>query len=283
MDFKKVGLVALVTLIFLATTVFALAPVTAIDGNFTNAWKSADANIGLTCTPSDSNTCLLTQYRVDSGAWQTYTERFFITTDGNHKIDFNSIAGYSGGTLTDANAKVETTKTVYTLIDKTAPTVGATSFSGFSNVGSNYYGTGTIVGGTAVDTNTGLKNGYSDLNTSSCEYTVDGTTWLPATWSSNHCQKTSVTINGGHSYNFATRIRDNVANQGAGATKSVQGAMLVTDLGTVTIDTVAQMIWGIASNTANLVLVLILGVVVVVIVDAVTGIFGIFSLLKKYF
>lgn len=281
MDFKKFGLVLFLSLILLASTAFALAPVTTIDGNHTTAWQASDANIGLTCTPADSNTCLLTQYRIDSGAWTTYSSRFFITTDGNHKIDFNSIAGYAGGTLTDANATAETMKTAYTLVDETAPTVGATSISGFTQIGSNFYGTGSVVGGTVVDTNTGLKNGFSDKNTSSCQYTANGSTWSDANWSTNHCVATNITINGGRSYTFGTRIKDNVGNLGTGAVLNVQGAMVAGDMGSALMDTVGQFFAGLAGNVGILVALIILVVVVVLITDLITGTFGIIVKIKE--
>ena len=156
----------------------------------------------------------------------------------------------------------------------TAGTVGATTISGYTHIGSNYYGTGTIVGGTATA-------GTNDLNTSSCQYTIDGTTWLPASWSTNHCQKTSYTINGGQNYILNTRIDDNTGAHVTGTSLTVQGAMLPTDIPTSVFDMVGQFLAGIVSNATTLVIVIVLVLIIGLVVDMITGVFGVVELVKK--
>ena len=61
--------------------------------------------VTLTCTDSATNTglgsdCNLTQYRVNSGAWTTYSTPFVLSTLGTNTVDFNS---------TDNLSNVETT------------------------------------------------------------------------------------------------------------------------------------------------------------------------------
>lgn len=100
--------------------------------------------------------------------------------------------------------------------DNTAPSVGVTTLSSFTTyyngVDTNYItGTGTIIGGTATDSGSGL-------NTTTCEYSVNnGGAWTAGAWNSNHCEKTSYAITNATSYTgFNTRIVDNVANTGTG-------------------------------------------------------------------
>lgn len=118
-----------------------------------------------------------------------------------------SRTGYDSNTqilIFDSNK----TQVIY-LSDTTAPSVGNTTTSGFTIAGSTISGTGNIIGGTASDTG-------SDLNTSSCEYTVDnGANWYPASYTAvggKHCYYNGYTILGAGPYNFKTRISDNAGN-----------------------------------------------------------------------
>jgi len=77
-----------------------------------NQWNSSNQTITLSC--SDSSSCSSTIYRTDSGSWASYSATFQITTDGNHQIDYNS---------TDLVGNIETTKTSYCAVDKTAPSI----------------------------------------------------------------------------------------------------------------------------------------------------------------
>jgi hypothetical protein len=284
MEIKKFGLVFFLCLVLFATTIFASAPTySMVDGNSATIWRTANFNIvfadvnslaggGIATAKYSLNGGAYTNFDSNTGGINDYNFIKSITIDGNYKINARFTA--VDGNVLDVN-------NVFGLLDKTAPTIAVTSTSGFSAVGSNYYGTGTIVGGTAIDTNTGLQNGYSDLNTSSCEYTTDGTNWSAGTWSTDHCQATSVTINGGQSYLLGTRLKDNVGNLGTSAMTSVQGAMVVGDFGNVTIDFFASIVKGIVDTSGTLILIIMLAIVVMLVVDAFTGVIGIFDLIKK--
>ncbi|MCD6547506.1 MAG: hypothetical protein J7K22_03060, partial [Nanoarchaeota archaeon] len=76
-----------------------------------SGWQNADFTVTLTCSDATSG-CASTSYRIDGGSWQTGTT-ISITTEGNHTIEYNS---------TDNAGNVETTKTTYAALDKTAPT-----------------------------------------------------------------------------------------------------------------------------------------------------------------
>lgn len=173
-------------------------------------------------------------YKKSSGSWVIYdnakdlrfrlwyatpsttkslTNIFNITTDGNNILKYYS---------KDRNNNSESTITNYIPIDNNPPTVGLTTTSGFTISSGLISGTGTIIGGTATDTG-------SDINTNSCEYTFDnGSSWLPAVWNTNHCEKTNYTILSTNTYQFNTRVKDNVDKLGIGtATTTYTGNIIV--------------------------------------------------------
>lgn len=132
--------------------------------------------------------CLSTDYRIDSnGEFTNYTTSFILSTDGNHKIDYNS---------TDLTG-TETTKTSYCSIDTTSfdgngPTFGTGINTYLYTHGTTYRfyisGTGTI-SSAKVTTRPNI-----DLNTSSCKYKGGRSfSWEAATWNTDHCEK-NVTI-----------------------------------------------------------------------------------------
>jgi len=178
-------------------------------------WQASDVTI--TLTPSDSGSGVHdTNYCVDTD--NTCTPNISGTS-----VDVTCSAGstcqkYVRYRSVDRAGNVETTNSVLVQIDKEAPSVGTTTLSGFSTYGSYIKGTGTIVGGTATDSGSGI-------DTTTCEYTADnGTTWNAGTWNTDHCEKTNFTISDGVTYTFNTRVKDNVANLGTGtATSSYTG------------------------------------------------------------
>lgn len=90
------------------------APTTTSDAN--TQWQGTDQNITLSCNDGSGSGCVLTQYRLDTnpsktvsfGAWQTYSEPFTVSSDGNWAIDFNS---------KDLVGNIETTNRQYVLIN----------------------------------------------------------------------------------------------------------------------------------------------------------------------
>jgi hypothetical protein len=172
-------------------------PVTLFAG-CTTGWHNTNQDINLTCTDAGSG-CNGTTYRLDDGTTTTYTGIFTLSTDGNHKIDYNSI---------DFATNVEITKTSYCAIDKTPPTIADPIFVGFTIFGSFINGTGTILGGLATDI-------LSGIDQATCEYTLNGGgSWLSAVWNTDHCEATGVAIVNGTDYNIATRVDDQAGNTG---------------------------------------------------------------------
>jgi len=180
-----------------------------------SGWQASDVTI--TLTPSDSGSGVHdTNYCIDTD--NTCTPNISGTS-----VDVTCSAGstcqkYVRYRSIDNAGNVEAINSVLVQIDKEAPSVGTTTLSGFSTYGSYIKGTGTIVGGTATDSGSGI-------DTTTCEYTADnGTTWNAGTWNTDHCEKTDFTISDGVTYTFNTRVKDNVANLGTGtATSSYTG------------------------------------------------------------
>ena len=77
-----------------------------------SGWQTADVNIHLTCSDGTGSGCSITQYRVNSGSWQTYDTNILFDSDGNFQLDYNS---------SDLVGSIETTKTVWVAIDSVAP------------------------------------------------------------------------------------------------------------------------------------------------------------------
>ena len=119
---------------------------------------------------------------------------------------------------TDNTDNTEETKTSNLIqIDRSYPTVGQTSISGFITSGIYFKGTGKVVGGYT----TGSVG--SDLNTSTCEYTIDGNTWQAATWVTDHCESSDFNVSDSVTYIFNTRITNNAGQIGTGTSVSYTG------------------------------------------------------------
>jgi hypothetical protein len=101
-----------------------------------------------------------TEYRLDGGAWQTYSSPFEVTGDGSHTLEFKS---------TDAAGNEETPGSVTFQIDATAPTTTA-SLAPPASGGWYVHPTVTLTG----DDGTGSGVG-------AVEYQLDGGTWQPYT------------------------------------------------------------------------------------------------------
>ena len=207
-------------------------------------------------------------YSLDGDVWASVNDSTLTITDvdsaGAHSLDYYVIDNLDNNTE-DANYD-------FVVVDSTSPTVGVTSISGYTQIGSNFYGTGTVVGGTVVEI---------DANEDSCEYTADGTNWVSADWATDHCEATSVVISGGTTYQFNTRISDNTGNTGTGTPYLVLGAMVVGDTGNVMFDFVGGVMQAIAENAPTLILIAILAVLVLLIVDVMTGAIGILEIIKR--
>ncbi len=140
------------------------APATTWSGD-NDTWKTSDITVTLTCTDANSG-CDTTQYRLDTnatntvtyGSWTAYSTSFTISTDGNYAIDFNS---------TDRAGNLETTNTVYALLDKTAATTTDDSPATWQN--SSFDVTLTCSDG---DTTTATRSGCNVT-----QYRIDSGSW----------------------------------------------------------------------------------------------------------
>jgi beta-glucosidase len=93
-------------------TTAAFAPATV------HGWFPQNPTVTLTATDNSGLGIAGTSYRIDGGAWQTYTAPFTITGDGTHLLEYYS---------TDNFGDIETTHSATVQIDTTKPVV---AFSG---------------------------------------------------------------------------------------------------------------------------------------------------------
>ncbi|WP_170179090.1 OmpL47-type beta-barrel domain-containing protein [Solirubrobacter pauli] len=98
-----------------APTTTATAAPTAPNG--TNGWYTSDVNVTLAGNDGANGSGVdKIEYKVDGGAFATYTAPVAITTAGTHTIEFRS---------TDKAGNVEATKSLTVKVDKVAPTTTA--------------------------------------------------------------------------------------------------------------------------------------------------------------
>jgi parallel beta-helix repeat protein len=83
-----------------------------------NGWNLSDVTITLTAIDSGSGVDY-TNYRINSGSWQTYAAPFSISADGTHTVHYYSV---------DLDGNTEATKDGTVKIDKTAPTATASGY-----------------------------------------------------------------------------------------------------------------------------------------------------------
>ena len=99
-----------------APTTTATAAPTAPNG--TAGWYTSDVNVTLAGTDDANGSGVeRIEYKVDGGAFATYTAPVALTTTGTHTIEYRSI---------DKNNNVEATKSLTVKVDKAAPTTTAT-------------------------------------------------------------------------------------------------------------------------------------------------------------
>ncbi|HEX6025569.1 MAG TPA: PKD domain-containing protein, partial [Solirubrobacter sp.] len=92
------------------TTSHTLSPATP---NGQGGYYTSPVNVTLTATDEQGGSGIdKTEYRIGSGAFQTYSAPIAVATDGNHSIEYRSV---------DKNGNVEATKSVAVKLDATAP------------------------------------------------------------------------------------------------------------------------------------------------------------------
>lgn len=84
-----------------------------LSGQAQKGWYNQNVNVALNAT-DDKSGVAKTEYRVNSGDWQTYQGPFNVTIEGENVVQYRS---------TDLVGNVEDTQSVPVKIDKTAPTL----------------------------------------------------------------------------------------------------------------------------------------------------------------
>ena len=134
------------------------SPTTTIYGNNTT-WENTEKTIDFSCDDNGLSGCASTNYRINSGVWQTYSSGFTLA-DGSYQIDY-----YSADNL----ANTEITKTNYLYQDQVAPVTADNSdtlwHSGVVNV--------TL---SPSDVTSGVAHTYYCIDTDgTCTPTISGT------------------------------------------------------------------------------------------------------------
>jgi len=141
------------------TTVDTLAPSSAhslAGTSGANGWYRSAVAVTLTSTDATSGLAV-TAYRIDGGAWQTYSAPFVLVADGSHTVEYYS---------TDVAGNIESAVSFAVPIDTVAP---ATSMSASGTAGSaGWYLSSVFVTLTPSDATSGV-------NVTS--YRVDGGSW----------------------------------------------------------------------------------------------------------
>ncbi|MFA6269170.1 MAG: hypothetical protein WC652_05110, partial [archaeon] len=108
----------------------SVAPVTTYGSSCGNDWNSSAQTITLSCADSGSG-CKSNgiRYRVDSGAWTTYSTAISLTIDGNHKLEYDS---------NDNVNNQEVTKTSYCAIRRIPVASFAQGTGAGTGTGSDY-------------------------------------------------------------------------------------------------------------------------------------------------
>jgi len=191
------------------------SPITTYSG-CNSSWNSTNQTITLGCSDTNGSGCSSTQYRINSGSWTSYSTPFSVSLDGNIQIDYNS---------TDVVENMEITKTSFCAIDRNAPSVSAPVVSDYNseyNSGSQLYIKGPITISSDVNDLVSGTN-VSDINQSSCEYSIDGgSNWLSADYNleTYKCEKLNISLTNAQDYLFRFRVKDNVGNTGTSISSS---------------------------------------------------------------
>ncbi|MHA1287940.1 MAG: OmpL47-type beta-barrel domain-containing protein, partial [Candidatus Thorarchaeota archaeon] len=112
-----------------------------------SGWHTSNFSFSLFCSDGNGSGCSTTAYRLDSGDWNA-NSTVWISTDGNHQVDYNSI---------DSVGNTESTKTVYAALDKTAPSTTDNAPTGWQTADFN-----VIL--SCNDATSGCSATYYDLN-----------------------------------------------------------------------------------------------------------------------
>jgi hypothetical protein len=155
-------------------------------------WFVSEVNV--TLTPSDGASGIDTiRYRIDGGAWVTYSLAFNVNESGQHVLEYYAA---------DVAGNMETTKNVGVWVDEIAPETVA-EFSGTYGSG-GWYRSSVEVNLSAVDAHSGMDRTV---------YRVDGGSWV------NFTAPFAVTGEGEHSIEYSSL--DEAGNQESVETATV--------------------------------------------------------------
>ena len=202
------------------------APVTT--DNSDNSWHSGTVNV--TLTPTDSASGIMNTYYCisDTNDCTPTTIGTVVPVTCETENICTKYVRYFSTDYADNNESIKTSNQVK--IDSSYPIVDDTTTSGFTIYNNYITGTGKVIGGYVHDDN------GSEVNTSTCEYTINGNIWLPATWVTDHCESGNITITNAATYIFNTRITNNVGLIGYGTpTITYTGDTQAPAVGTTTV------------------------------------------------
>jgi len=168
-----------------------------------NTYVTSSTQFTLDASDSDSGV-QTTEYKIDSGNWNDYSDGFTLSGDGSHTIEYRS-------TDKAGNTETENSKTVY--VDDTSPSV--TNL----NVNPSYSNSENYISGTS-DITADVSD--SDSGVASCEYTLDGgSSWENANYDSSNGDCTVSNVDTISATSINMRASDNLGNRGSGSSLSV--------------------------------------------------------------
>ena len=128
-----------------------------------DTWTNQDVTVTLTANDTGGSGVANSFYKIGTGATQTYSDPFTITTEGIYTIAFWS---------TDNAGNVESQQTVTVKLDKSGPTIsGAPTTSPNSN---NWYNSPVTIHWTCADPNLGDGNPGSGIATCPVDEVING-------------------------------------------------------------------------------------------------------------
>ncbi|MBI5574460.1 MAG: lamin tail domain-containing protein, partial [Elusimicrobia bacterium] len=151
-----------------------ISPVPALYNQYVSSWTKYGLSAYDPVVSDVSAGISLTEYKIDSGNFTTYTTSITLTTGGSRTITYRS---------KDVVNNTETDKTFNVCVDTISPVTTVTVYGDYYNDGVNNYGTyGSSVVFTSSDTLSGAKetwvsvdNGSWGLYTSPIKFTTEGT------------------------------------------------------------------------------------------------------------
>ena len=141
--------------------------------NISKEWYGDDVNVELTCS-SSTNSCAETTYRINGGSWIVYSSPFTVSATGINTIDYNS---------RDSIGNVESIRTAYVRIDRTAPSTTNDANTFWQNTDMQF----NLL---PSDSQSGVAATYYCIDTSdSCTPTTSGTTVNVTCEANQNCNK----------------------------------------------------------------------------------------------